>query len=107
MLLEVARCFARAPARPRRSIMFIGFDLEEQGLWGSRYFIEHSPVPLGQIALFVTADMISRSLGGVCAPYVFIMGTEHAPGLRPWIARAADHRAVTTGLLGSDLLAID
>ena len=46
--------------------MFVGFDLEEVGLFGSRYFVEHSPVPLDRIALFVTADMIGRSLGGVC-----------------------------------------
>ena len=44
--------------------MFIGFDLEEAGLFGSRYFVEHPPVPLDQVALFVTADMIGRSLGG-------------------------------------------
>ena len=89
MMLEVARCLAAAPERPRRSVMFVGFDLEEIGLWGSRYFVEHPPVPLERVALFVTADMIGRSLGGVCDPYVFVMGTEHAPGLRPWIERAA------------------
>jgi len=45
--------------------MFIGFDLEEAGLYGSRYFVEHSPVPLDRVALFITADMIGRSLGGL------------------------------------------
>src|SRR5262249_1514447 len=37
MMLEVARSLAKSPARPRRSVMFIGFDLEENGLFGSRY----------------------------------------------------------------------
>ena len=26
-----------------------------------------------------------QGVGGVCEPYVFVMGTEHSPGLRPWI----------------------
>lgn len=104
MLLEVARALAKGPEPPRRSVMFVGFDLEEVGLWGSRYFAEHAPVPLGRIGLFVTADMIGRALGGVCDPYVFVMGTEHAPGLRPWIDRAAPGRALSVGLLGTDLV---
>jgi Peptidase family M28 len=104
MLLEVARCLAEAPERPRRSLMFIGFDLEEIGLWGSRYFVAHAPVPLERVALFVTADMIGRSLGGVCDPYVFIMGTEHAPGLRPWVERAAADGTLKLGLLGTDMV---
>jgi hypothetical protein len=107
MMLEVARSLARSPEPPRRSVMFIGFDLEEIGLFGSRYFVEHSPVPLDRIALFITADMIGRSLGGVCDRHVFVMGTEHAPGLRPWIAQAAKDRPVTVGLLGSDLLILN
>jgi hypothetical protein len=107
MLLEVARSIAGSPQRPKRSLMFIAFDLEEIGLYGSRYFVEHSPVPLDRVALFMTADMIGRSLGGVCEPYVFVMGSEYAPGLRPWIAEAARSRPVTVGLLGTDLLLLD
>ena len=37
---------------PKRSIMFIGFDLEEVGLFGSRYFVAHPPV---------------RSIGSCCS----------------------------------------
>jgi hypothetical protein len=107
MMLEVARCVTKAPAPPRRSIMFIGFDLEETGLYGSRYFVAHSPVPLERVALFVTADMIGRSLAGVCGDHVFVMGTEHAPGLRPWIDRAGRGRHLTVDLLGSDILVLN
>ena len=107
MMLEVARSFVEGKDKPKRSLMFIGFDLEEIGLFGSRYFVEHSPVPLAKVSLFVTADMIGRSLGGVCDPYVFVMGTEHAPALRPWIEAAALGSAVNVGVLGSDLLLFD
>jgi hypothetical protein len=107
MMLEVARCVAQSPAKPGRSIMFIGFDLEETGLFGSRYFVAHSPVPLERVALFITADMIGRSLAGVCDDHVFILGTEHAPGLRPWIRQAGQGRRLDVALLGSDLLVLN
>ena len=108
MLLEAARSFAEAPDRPRRSIMFVGFDLEEAGLIGSNYFVGHPPVAIEKVKLFVTADMIGRSLGGVCKPFVFVMGSEHVPALRPWIERAAGpEEGLKVGLLGADLLLID
>ena len=59
------RTLGRREARPpRRSIMFIGFDLEEIGLFGSRYFVAHSPVPLDKVVLFITADMIGARWPG-------------------------------------------
>ncbi len=107
MMLEVARSFVEGSEKPRRSLMFLGFDLEEKGLFGSRYFVEHSPVPLAKIDLFITADMIGRALGGVCLDDVFVMGTEHEPALRPWIEAEAKGKGVTVGLLGSDILVLD
>ena len=99
---------ARGPEKPRRSLMFIGFDLEEVGLFGSRYFVEHPPVPLDRITLFVTADMIGRALGGVCDSHVFVMGTEHAPGPASLDRRgAARDSPLQVGLLGSDLLVLN
>ncbi len=88
--------------------MFIGFDLEETGLFGSRYFVAHSPVPLERVVLFVTADMIGRALAGVCDDHVFVIGTEHAPGSAA-LDRAGRARAValTVGLLGADLLVLN
>lgn len=107
MMLEAARCFATAPKPPKRSVVFIGFDLEEVGLYGSRYYAANPPIPLKNVSLFITADMIGRSLGGVCDGRVFVMGTEHVPALRPWIAQAAENRQLTVGLLGADLLILN
>ncbi len=107
MMLELARCVASMKQRPRRSLMFVGFDLEEYGLWGSRHFAEHPPIPLQDIKLFLTADMVARSLGGVCKSYLFVMGSEHAPGLRAWINQAAEGLPLTLGVVGSDLLFFD
>ncbi len=107
MMLEVARCVARGEQKPRRSIMFVGFDLEEVGLFGSRYFIAHPPVPLERIALFVTADMIARSIAGIGGSYVFVMGTENAPAVRPWVVAAGKRQPLKIGLLGADLLVLN
>src|SRR4051812_40801402 len=107
MMLEVGRSLVEAGRPPKRSVMFIGFDLEEAGLFGSRYFVAHPPVPLAKIALFITADMIGRALGGVCDQEVFVLGTEHVPGLRPWLDAAAKDRPVKVGLLGSDVLVLN
>jgi hypothetical protein len=107
MMLEVARCVTKAPAPPKRSIMFIGFDQEENALFGSRYFVAHPPVPLDRVALFITADMIGRALAGVCDDHVFVMGTENAPGLRPWILEAGKGRPLSVDLLGADLLVLN
>jgi hypothetical protein len=107
MMLEVARSVVGGSVPPKRSMMFIGFDLEEIGLFGSRYFVAHAPVPLEKVVLFVTADMIGRSLAGVCESHVFVMGTENAPGLRPWVDEAGQGRALTVGLLGADILVLN
>jgi hypothetical protein len=107
MLLEVARAWARGGEKPKRSLMFLGFDLEEDGLFGSRYFAAHPPVPLERVALVITADMIGRAFAGVCHSQVFVMGTEHAPGLRPWIERASHSLPLKVGLIGTDLLVLD
>jgi hypothetical protein len=107
MMLEVARSFVESGKPPKRSLMFIGFDLEEVGLFGSRYFVAHPPVPLDRIALFITADMIGRALAGICDTHVFVLGTEHAPGLRKWIVEAARERPLKVGLLGADVLVLN
>jgi len=113
MMLEVARSFVESPATSRRGVIFVGFDLEERGpngefgLRGSQFFARHPPRPLDQVRLFVTADMIGRSLGGVCRQDVFVLGSEHQPAVRPWIDQASAGQPVRVNLLGSDVLVID
>lgn len=59
-LLAIARAFSQV-SRPRRSILFVWHAGEERGLWGSRYFVDHSPVPLNQVVAQINIDMIGRS----------------------------------------------
>ena len=107
MMLETARSIVAKPVRPLRSVLFLGFDLEELGLFGSRYYVAHPAVPLDRITLFVTADMISRALAGVCEKDLFVFGTEHAPEMRPWITEAAVGKPLNVGILGADILVLN
>jgi Zn-dependent M28 family amino/carboxypeptidase len=56
ILLELARTYALAAQRPKRSILFASVTAEEQGLLGSEYLGKHPPVPAGKIALDLNYD---------------------------------------------------
>ena len=48
-------------ARPKRSIIFIWDSGEEQGLWGTRFFVSRPPVPLERIVAHFNIDMIGAT----------------------------------------------
>lgn len=56
ILLELARAFASASIKPRRSILFAAVTGEEQGLLGSEYLGKHPPIPAGKISLDLNFD---------------------------------------------------
>jgi len=60
-LLAMAEALSKAPARPKRSVLFVWHCGEEKGLWGSRYFTEYPTVPLNQVVAQLNIDMIGRS----------------------------------------------
>lgn len=59
-LLEIAEKISSKKEQLKRSVIFIAFGAEEQGLLGSRYFVEHPLVPLSQIKLMINMDMVGR-----------------------------------------------
>jgi len=56
ILLELARAYGSAAQPPKRSILFASVTAEEQGLRGSEYLGQHSPIPAGKIALDLNYD---------------------------------------------------
>ncbi len=60
-MLAMAEALAKAPTRPKRSLLFVWHCGEEKGLWGSRYFTEYPTVPLNSIVAQINMDMIGRS----------------------------------------------
>jgi aminopeptidase YwaD len=60
-LLELARIFASSQSpRPRRTIVFIAFSGEEEGLLGSSYYVNHPIKPLENTVAMINMDMIGR-----------------------------------------------
>lgn len=74
-MLHVAEVWARLPARPKRSALFVWHTGEEKGLLGSSWFTEHPTVPIDSIVAQLNADMIGRN-----APdSLYIVGPQAAP----------------------------
>jgi hypothetical protein len=61
MVIELAAALAKSQPRPKRSILFLTFFGEEQGLLGSRYYGRHPIVPLEQTAAMVNLEHMGRT----------------------------------------------
>ena len=59
-LLELARMFSTQSAKPRRTIVFIAFSGEEEGLLGSDFYVNHPLLPLAGTVAMINMDMIGR-----------------------------------------------
>ena len=59
-LLELARIFSAQQTRPKRTLIFIAFGGEEEGLLGSAYYVNHPLTPLTNTVAMINMDMIGR-----------------------------------------------
>ena len=59
-VLELARILSAQNPKPRRTIVFIAFSGEEEGLLGSDYYVNHPIVPLANTVAMINMDMIGR-----------------------------------------------
>lgn len=59
-MLELARLFTSQRPRPKRTIVFVGFGGEEEGLLGSNYYVNHPFTPLTNTVAMINMDMIGR-----------------------------------------------
>ena len=79
-VLSIAEALAKAPKRPKRSILFVWHCGEEKGLWGSEYFNKFPTVDIKKVIAQLNIDMIGRSKKpGYMAP----CDTNPAPGRKP------------------------
>ncbi len=104
MVLEVARLLTRAATPPKRSVIFVSFDLEEHLLFGSRWFVAHPPIPLKQLKLVIVADMLGRSLGDLPLQSLFLFGAEHGTGLRELLEEISPLNGMKTVLLNQEFV---
>jgi hypothetical protein len=63
-LLELARLFAAERGRMRRTLVFIAFGGEEEGLIGSSHYVQNPSLPLEQTVAMLNMDMIGRLRDG-------------------------------------------
>jgi hypothetical protein len=97
-ILEVMRMYALGGARPRRSVIFVALDAEEDLMLGSLALVHAPPVPIEQIVTDLNADMIGRDEDTYRAKpeehtnSVNIVGTLYSPDLRAAVENA--NRAV-------------
>ncbi|MEE8117976.1 MAG: M20/M25/M40 family metallo-hydrolase, partial [Gammaproteobacteria bacterium] len=86
VLLELARVFAGAAERPKRSLLFVAVTAEEKGLLGADYFARNPTVPMDAVAANVNMDMpiFTFPMGGLVG-----FGAEHS-SLEHNLKRAAE-----------------
>lgn len=62
-VLGVVRAFGEGGLRGRRSILFLTFSGEEQGLVGSKHYVNHPAAPIGDHVFMINLDMVGRNPG--------------------------------------------
>jgi Zn-dependent M28 family amino/carboxypeptidase len=82
-LLAVAEDLKAKP--PRHTVILALVDGEEGGDLGSRWFVDHPPLPLSRVALNVNFDMLSKTATGE----LYASGAYHFPWLKPRLDRLA------------------
>jgi len=91
VIMGIAEAMAECPVKPRRSVMFLCFGAEEQGVVGSEYYVEHPVVPLEKTVAFVNMDGVG------CGDKLSALAAENYPEFWKYIDKANQkyiHRVV-------------
>ena len=59
-LLSILEELSNSKIKPKRSVIFVAFSGEEEGLLGSKYFVDHLPVNKDAVKVMLNMDMIGR-----------------------------------------------
>jgi hypothetical protein len=60
-IMEIASALSRLPVKPRRSIVFIAFFGEEEGMLGSKWYDRHPAVPLAKTIGDINLEQMGRT----------------------------------------------
>jgi hypothetical protein len=83
-LLELARLFSQERERMRRTVVFVAFGGEEEGLIGSSFYVRNPSRPLAQTVAMINMDMIGRLKDGALS----VGGVGTSDVWREWVSRA-------------------
>jgi hypothetical protein len=99
-VVELARVFAAAAVKPRRTIVFAALGAEESGLLGAHYYAWHPPRPLESTRVVLNLDMLGRNetetvetkglleIAADTSNELNLMGTTFSAGARETVERA-------------------
>ncbi|MCC7228777.1 MAG: M20/M25/M40 family metallo-hydrolase [Fimbriimonadaceae bacterium] len=59
--LLIARAMNLNPVKPKRTVVYVFYDHEESGLYGSLYFVNRLPIPLDKLVACFNMDMVGRN----------------------------------------------
>jgi hypothetical protein len=86
-VLEIAEAFQSEAAPPARTLLFLLATAEEDGMRGTRWFVQHPPVPLERIVCNLNFEMLGRPDELVGAGKLWLTGYERS-SLGPAFAAA-------------------
>ena len=98
-LIELARRLSTQRPKPRRTIVFIAFSGEEEGLLGSNYYVNHPVVPLAKTIAMINMDMIGR----LRDQKLMIGGIGTAPEWRAMVERQNSPENMATAALNGNI----
>ncbi|MGB8951477.1 MAG: M28 family peptidase [Candidatus Aminicenantales bacterium] len=91
VLLGVAEAMTKCPVKPRRSVLFLCFGAEEQGVVGSEYYCDHPSFPLEKTVAFINMDGVGSG------DKINVLAAKNYPSFWEFIDRANQkyiHRVV-------------
>jgi Peptidase family M28 len=90
-LMALARAYALGP-KPKRSMLFVWHAGEENGRWGSLYFVDHPTVNLDRVVAQLNVDMIGRNRDDKASEEntVYLVGSDRISSELDTIAQAAN-----------------
>jgi len=93
-LLEIAHKLVSQKSRLKRSVVLIGFDAEEKGLLGAKYFVDNPLIDLQNIVSMINLDMIGRMKDSS----ITVGGAGTSPMFEPLLKRESIGRSFTINI---------
>lgn len=87
MMLELAEKFAKTKGSHKRSIIFLSFSGEEEGLLGSKHFTDDPGIDLSKVNAMINIDMVGRLNA---TNNLMISGVGTAAGLKDIVCKDSD-----------------
>jgi len=82
VIMGIAETLAKNPVKLRRSVMFLCFGAEEQGVIGSQYYLEHPFFPVEKTPAFINMDGVG------CGDKISALAAKNYPSFWGFIDRA-------------------